>query len=85
MVPHERLPRKSGGIERFGQTPQGHTLADGVKSAQEGVVCRGHSFKSVSFANPLHLQSPEAGRQRSLAAKRTDFAPGGLTLDILSQ
>jgi hypothetical protein len=85
MVPDERLPRQRGGIEGSGQTPQGHSLTDGVKSAQEGVVCRGYTFKSVSFADPLHLQNPEAGGQRSLAAKRTDFAPGGITLDILGQ
>lgn len=36
MVPHEGLPRQRGRIEGCGQTPQGHTLTDGVKSAQVG-------------------------------------------------
>ena len=85
MVPHERLPRQRGGIEGSGQTPQGDTLTDIREVGAETSGRSGNAFKSVSFTDPLHLQNPEAGRQRGLAAKRTDLAPAGLTLDIFGQ
>src|SRR5215471_4221624 len=84
VISQKRLARCGRWIEGAGQTPQYETFAEAVDPAEQRGV-GGHSFEPIARRHPSHLRNTKAGRQRSLAAKRTDFPPLRVTFDEVSQ